>query len=88
MCLVKEGNRGAIKYKEFKPERQQELELVFGQQGGEEQTPQSVAPPRRAQTEHVQLKYTRANGRSCHKGADISDMQQFMAVMRKGELTP
>jgi hypothetical protein len=31
MCLVKEENRGANKYNEFKPERQQELKLMFGQ---------------------------------------------------------
>jgi hypothetical protein len=31
MCLVKEGNWGANKYNEFELERQQELELVFGQ---------------------------------------------------------
>jgi hypothetical protein len=30
-CLAKEGNGGTNKYNKFKPERQQELKLVFGQ---------------------------------------------------------
>ncbi len=30
-CLAEEGNWGAKEYNEFKPERQQKLELVFGQ---------------------------------------------------------
>jgi hypothetical protein len=43
----------------------------------------------RAQTEHIWLEYTRANRRSCHKGADIAnDKQQLMAVVQKGKLTP
>jgi hypothetical protein len=79
-CSAEEGNWGANKYDEFEPERQQKLELVFGQKGGEAQTPESVVPPRRAQTEHLWLKYTCANGRSCHKGADISNGQHLMAV--------
>jgi len=30
-CSAEEGNWGANEYGKFKPERQQELELVFGQ---------------------------------------------------------
>jgi hypothetical protein len=38
--------------------------------------------------EHVWLKYTRANGWSCHEGVDIADKQQLMVVVHKGDSTP
>ncbi len=87
-CSTNEGNWGANEYNEFEVERQQKLRLVFGQGWGGAQTLESVAPPRRAQMEHVWLKYMHTNRGSCHEGADIADKQQLMVVMRMGESTP
>ncbi len=56
--------------------------------GGGVRMPESVAPPRRAQMEHVWLKYMHANGWSCHKGANIAKKQQLIAFVQKSKSTP
>jgi hypothetical protein len=50
------------------------LSSCLANRGGEAQTPESFVSPKRAQMEHVWvwLKYMRANGRLCHKGADAT----------------